>query len=655
MIRLMPVLLCSAFLLLLGDARAADAPLPAADVDWSVVAAGLTHDYLAAAAQPAAPDVRDSNLPLAALEIQKIRMRGAHAADEFTAKAQETSETMVKEALARLAAGRVALAGLTGGENPDGYLERAYIDRCDGDVQPYYCRLPANYDPAQAWPLVIFLHGYVTETSKTVPWVLPAGQWKMAADRGLILVLPHGRRNSDFLGIGEVDVLRVIEEMKRFYHIDPNRVALTGCSMGGYGGWAIGLRQPSLFSCLALMSGQTDFFTWERRPRDQVRYKSWCILQNNPLDLAPNARLLPMQVQHGELDNLVPVEHSRLIAPVMKQLGYSLDYTEYKGKGHYIYWEDPPFLKMFDFVMDKTQPAAPKHVTFKTFTPKQGQAYWVDVRKLSRFGDPAAPGEVDAVVADRELIVKTRGVAELWLDLPPALTGGQPLALSVNGSAAGQVAAGPHQVLIAADGAVTPAKAAAPPAARPRVGPAREVFNAPFLVVVASGGDAARANFNLQRANYFRQLWWAFAEGVCPMVLDTDLTPQLMASHNLVIFGEPPTVKLPGVADPAKLLPDGITMAPGRYAVGAQVFAGDKIGMYLLTPHPADDQKLILWCSGFQYGIKLPPNHQFDLIPDLLVYNDQVDWDGANHFLLGGFLGPEWRLDPARLDSNPLP
>ena len=70
--------------------------------------------------------------------------------------------------------------------------------------------VPADYDPARRWPLIVFLHGYVPDTSLIKPWVLQEAKERVAADNGAILLTPYGRRNSDFQGVGEVDVLRSI-------------------------------------------------------------------------------------------------------------------------------------------------------------------------------------------------------------------------------------------------------------------------------------------------------------------------------------------------------------------------------------------------------------------------------------------------------------
>lgn len=636
-------------LALSGACRSQDPP---PETDWNAVATQLQAQLDELRADETLDrDARDSNLALAGLEIERLQLRhylpwrGAAWEAE-----QADSRTACLDALARARAGQVGHRGQTGGETPDNYFTRAYFCRTDESPQPYHLRLPDNYSDDREWPLIIFLHGYVLETSKIEPWVLAASQWSLAPSQGMIFCLPHGRRNSDFLGIGEVDVLRVIEEMQRWYRIDPERIYLTGCSMGGYGGWAIGLRHPDRFAALALMSGQTDFFVWERRERDEVRFKSWCILQNNPIDLAGNARSLPMHLQHGEFDNLVPTEHSRLIAPVMERLGYDFRYEERAGLGHYLYWEDEPLERMFAALDDHRRAAAPPRVSFTTYTTKYGRAYWADLRAFHRKAEPAS---IDAEVGEQGVTATCRNVAELWLDLPEALRRGEP-AVTVNGQAAGRLGAGPHRITIDAEGRPSPAEPGQP-GPPPLMGPMREVFNAPFIAVVGTGGSDADRAHNRARAEAFRTEWWQFAEGLAPLAFDRDLTAEQVAGRNLVIFGEPGTVTLPGIADPAATLPRGVTLQRGRYTFGEKVYQGDELGCFLLVPHPLRAGGLICWSSGEAYGAALPYNHKYDLIPELLVYHREADWDGCNKFLLGGFLGWDWQLDWSLLEERPGP
>ena len=48
-------------------------------------------------------------------------------------------------------------------------LTLAYEATNDSSCQPYWVYVPSNYDPQRPWPLIVYLHGWVPETSKLIP------------------------------------------------------------------------------------------------------------------------------------------------------------------------------------------------------------------------------------------------------------------------------------------------------------------------------------------------------------------------------------------------------------------------------------------------------------------------------------------------------
>ena len=97
-------------------------------------------------------------------------------------------------------------------------------------------------------------------------------------------------------GLGGDDVLRVLADVRRAYNIDPERITLTGLSMGGGGTWPIGLRHPELFAALA--PGLRDQPTTARmiRPADAALYDLPLLDSLSPPAIAENAAHL--QVLH---------------------------------------------------------------------------------------------------------------------------------------------------------------------------------------------------------------------------------------------------------------------------------------------------------------------------------------------------------------------
>jgi dienelactone hydrolase len=137
-------------------------------------------------------------------------------------------------------------------------------------------------------------------------------------------------------GLGEEDALRVLADVRRAYKIDPDRISLTGLSMGGGGTWSIGLRHPELFAALAPICGVTDVRKWIE-PAERGDYDEKALEAVAPPAFAENAAGLRVFIFHGDADPVVPVTNSRRMVERFKALGWlgkTVTYTEYPGVDH---------------------------------------------------------------------------------------------------------------------------------------------------------------------------------------------------------------------------------------------------------------------------------------------------------------------------------
>jgi poly(3-hydroxybutyrate) depolymerase len=243
---------------------------------------------------------------------------------------------------------------LLGGEDPydhaRGAVIKAYRDDWDGTLQPYALYVPRDYDARRAWPLVVALHGASSDHRHMLRRVFGLdnrpGETDEEASRNelplpevpAIVVAPLGRGTlMGFDGLGERDVLRVLDDVRRAYHVDPARISLTGLSMGGGGTWTIGLRHPELFAALAPVCGVTDV-----RPRvppaDRALYDMAALEALSPPAFAENAAGLRVFIFHGADDRVVPVTDSRRMAERFRALGWlgkTVSYTEYPSVDHH--------------------------------------------------------------------------------------------------------------------------------------------------------------------------------------------------------------------------------------------------------------------------------------------------------------------------------
>jgi predicted peptidase len=105
-------------------------------------------------------------------------------------------------------------------------------------------------------------------------------------------------------------VMVMLEAVARDEPIDPDRVYLTGISMGGFGTWDLASRMPDRFAAILPICGGGDERT------------------------AATIAGIPTWVAHGDADKAVPVERSRSMVKALEAAGGRPKYVEMPGVGH---------------------------------------------------------------------------------------------------------------------------------------------------------------------------------------------------------------------------------------------------------------------------------------------------------------------------------
>lgn len=550
--------------------------------------------------------------------------------------------------------GREALAALERGEvlfaDQKGELELAYEARTDGTFQPYYVHVPRQYDPEEPTPLVVFLHGYVPDTTILRPWT-PWEDVTTPAERlGFIFLTPYGRRNSDFVGPGEVDVLRSIEETKRWFNIDEDRIYLFGVSMGGYGAWNLGLRYPHLWAALGPISGHTDMMLWTGMERDQLPFfRRWLFEWDNPYDLAENAVGMPLHLMHGASDTLIHTEQSQVMVARLRELGYEIDYTEVEGPDHWIYFGPEVYEGTIPWFEPYRRREFPRRIVFKTYSLRHDTAYWVRIDQLQQWGKPA---RIAVEAPDANIQVTTENVAAFTLRFTDHFGLGPEVTVTVNGEPVfGKPIRALGDVPVFLDEEYENGREQGLWKRNGLCGPVEDAYCYPFLVVMGTTAEdeARKAEVEANTAR-FRVEWDAYADGLPRWKKDTEVTDEDIAQYNLICFGEPDTnAILARCGDQLPIKFDG-----RAYLTPTGKYEGDKIGLQMIYPNPLNPDKYLVVISGYYYGERLMANHKHDLVPDFIIYDDQVAGEPGseqdiffglpNRHLYAGFFDRQWRL-----------
>lgn len=231
------------------------------------------------------------------------------------------------------------LDALEAGRNPfatrRGDFRKAYRSKIDDTLQPYRVFVPSSYDGSKPYPLVVALHGMGGDENAYFDGYND-GLFKTEAERrGYIVACPKGRDPASmYTGPAEQDVMDVVAEVMRDYRVDPDRVYLTGHSMGGYGSWSVAMNHPEVFAAIAPIAGG-----------------------GNPANLPKLARV-PQLVVHGDADRTVPVERSRVMVETARKLGQDVKYIEVPGGSH-TGVAAPTFKDVFDWFDAHRRPTPP--------------------------------------------------------------------------------------------------------------------------------------------------------------------------------------------------------------------------------------------------------------------------------------------------------
>src|ERR1044072_5133510 len=173
--------------------------------------------------------------------------------------------------------------------------------------------------------VILFLHG-AGESGSDVEKVKIHGPPKLAAagkEFPFVIVSPQSPGG----GWNNEALLALLDEIQAKYSIDPDRVYLTGLSMGGFGTWDTAVRYPQRFAGIAPICGGGD-------PRR-----------------VGSLRTMPVWVFHGDKDTTVPVQRSIEMVEALKKAGNEAQFTRYPAAGHDSWTETYNNPKLYEWFL----------------------------------------------------------------------------------------------------------------------------------------------------------------------------------------------------------------------------------------------------------------------------------------------------------------
>lgn len=236
----------------------------------------------------------------------------------------------------------VILAAVAGCARPSTCFQSRVFRGPDGKAVRYALFVPRACTPHRPVPVILFLHGSGeagTDGLKQTQVGLGPAVRAREASFPFLVVFPQAQENvpathgSWLPGQPDGDrALAILDEVQREYHTDPERVYLTGISVGASGTWQMAVRFPEPWAAIVPICG-----IGPRTRADALKnVPCWCF--------------------HGSADDVVPVEFSRDMIAALKQAGGHPRYTEYPGVGHDCWDRAYACEELYDWLLQHRRP-----------------------------------------------------------------------------------------------------------------------------------------------------------------------------------------------------------------------------------------------------------------------------------------------------------
>jgi poly(3-hydroxybutyrate) depolymerase len=539
---------------------------------------------------------------------------------------------------------------------PDQTQKRTFISDIDGSVQ-YWALNPAQPAGTNESTPALFLstHGASVEAIGQADAYSPKS-WGH-------LVAPTNRRpyGFDWEDWGRLDALEVLAQAQSELHPDPQRIYLTGHSMGGHGVWQLGALFPGRFAAIGASAGWISFASYGggrsfTNPTPVEAMLQRAAAASDTLALETNYLQAGVYILHGADDDNVPVGQARTMAERLSRFHHDYQFHEQSGAGHWWDVSDEPgadcvdWAPMFDFFAHHVIPsdASVRQVNFTIVNPGvSASCHWLEVQQqLHPLQKSVANIRWDPGM--RRFVGTTENVARLALSLGH-IQPGKPLKVQVDGQtlesipwpAAGKLWLECRDEKWQLAGQISPAQKNPK-----RYGPFKDAFRHRMLLVYGTAGTPEESSWAFAKARFDAESFWYRGNGSLDVIPDTAFNPRVEPERGVILYGNADSNR----AWQGLLGDSPVQVRRGEIKVGAQALAGEDLACVFLRPRPGSDVACVAVVSGSGVsGMRLTDRLPYFLAglayPDCTVIGPEMLTDGSAGVRVAGFFGLDWSVD----------
>jgi poly(3-hydroxybutyrate) depolymerase len=538
-----------------------------------------------------------------------------------------------------------------------GLSVRGYVSQIDHSVQPYGLVAPSSYAPDRPhqWRVDAWFHGR-SETLSEVNFLWDrlhnAGQF---TPPDTIVLHLYGRYCNASTFAGEVDLFEALDDVKKHFPVDDNRILVRGFSMGGASAWHIGAHYGTDFAAVAPGAGfaeTAEYQGFAKKGYQPTWFQEKLLHLTNATDYAANFFNVPVLAYNGDKDP------QRQAADIMEKNlaaeGLTLSRVWGQNIGHaYTPEAIVQINQRMDAIAAKGRDEWPRRIRFTTWTLKYNRMRWVVIDGMEKHWDRA---RVSAdIEGDHTVRVTTANVSVLILNMGSAanlLDPASKVTVLLDGQslvAPGPLTDGSWLARFRKTGTRWTLSTEEDAGLRKRhnlQGPIDDAFMSSFLLVRPTGTAAHEAIQAWVKSEQERAVheWRAQFRGDVQVKDDTQITDADIAANNLILWGDPQSNKvLARIADklPIHWTPDSVTL-------GNRGFPAASHALVMIYPNPLNPAKYVVLNSGFTFRESANSSNslQIAMLPDYAVVDittpPDPQWPGK--IAAAGFFGEKWEL-----------
>lgn len=524
-----------------------------------------------------------------------------------------------------------------------------FISAIDGSVQ-YYAVAPQTSTPTAESALFLSVHGAGVEA------IGQARAYKQK-DWGT-LVAPTNRRPRGFNweDWGRLDALEVLDIAQKRFNPNPQKIYLTGHSMGGHGSWYLGATYPGKWAGVAPCAGYPTLMGYGSADgkipeSSQNKAEQMLLRASNPsnvMALANNYKASGIYILHGDADRVVSVEYAREMRKVLSNFHNDFSYYEYPNGSHWYSNESVDWQPLFDFFKWHS---IPKHenldtINFTTANPSISSAYhWAGIEQQEY---PLSYSNIQ-VKRDKDkkrIELKTDNARMVKL-LPTAFAKNEPFKVIIDGFEVCYACKTDDKTLYFIKNEKWEQAEAPTQNQRSSVrnGTFKEGFNHKMVFVYSTNGTKEENEASYQKAVFDAETWYYRGNGAMDIVTDKDFTPTLYADRGVIIYGNATT----NSAWKMLLANCPLQVQRGSVKLGDEELKGDDLGIYFTYPRPDSRIASVSVVAGTGVlGMKTTFANQYFAagsgFPDYLIFTPDLMKDGAKGVKNTGFFDNNWQL-----------